>query len=122
MLSDRIILNDIQAFAKIGLYDYERVLGQMLKVDLSLELDLSEAGRENNFAKTIDYVAVSILVREFCLSREFHLIENLAETLVELLFERFSLLKGVEIAIHKTIINAEQFSGQVSVRIHRTRN
>lgn len=120
-MKDKIRLKNIQAFSKLGIYDHERVLGQVLFIDLELELCLKEASTSNKLENTIDYVAVSVMIREFCQSKEFYLIEGLAHEITLILFKNFPRIKGATIEIKKTIINAEHFSGQPSIRIHRLR-
>ncbi|MDD9899007.1 MAG: dihydroneopterin aldolase [Candidatus Melainabacteria bacterium] len=119
--ADCIILKDLQAFCKLGSYDFERVLGQCVFMNLEMELDLSKAGKSNDIVDSIDYVEVAVAIRELCQSKEFHLIEHLAHEIIEMLFERFSKLEGIVIEINKTIVNAEQFSGNPSIRLYRTR-
>ena len=121
-LTDRIILRDLQAFSKLGSYDFERILGQSIMIDLELELDLKKAGETNDVNDSIDYVEVSIAVRELCQSREFLLIENLATEIIKMLFNKFEKLEGVLIEIKKTIVNAEQFTGMPAIKIHRLRS
>ncbi len=119
---DRIILKNLQAFCKLGSYDFERILGQSVIINLELELDLSKAGKSNNLEDTIDYVAVSLMIREFAQSKEFYLIETLAEEISVKLFERFAKLEAILLEINKTIVNAEQFSGNPAIKIYRTRS
>lgn len=120
-MKDRIILKNLQAFCKLGSYDHERILGQSLIIHLELELDLALAARSNRVEDTIDYVEVSLVIRKLAQSREFLLIENLAQEIAEALFNHFDKLEGVLIEINKTIVNAEQFTGSPSIRIYRTR-
>jgi dihydroneopterin aldolase len=119
--ADSIVLQEIQVFSRLGLYDHERRLGQTLIVDLELKLDLSLAGKSTKVADTIDYAAVSVLVRELGQSREFILIEELAHEIITMLFAKFEKLEGIKIEVHKTIINAQEFSGKASVKLYRTR-
>ena len=119
--ADCIRLRDLQAFCKLGSYDFERILGQSVCIDLEMELDLSAAGKSNDVADSIDYVDVAVAIRELSQSKEFQLIEHLAHEIIVMLFERFPKLEGILIEITKTIVNAEQFSGSPSIRLYRTR-
>lgn len=120
-ISDRIIIKKLQAYCKLGTYDFERILGQSVYINLELELDLEEAAKSDNVTYSIDYVEISLAVRELAQSKDFLLIEHLAHKTIEMLFKRFEKLEGVAIEITKTIVNAEQFSGVPSIRLYRTR-
>lgn len=120
-MKDQIIIHEIQAFSRIGIYEFERELGQSLIISLDLELDLAKAARTNKLEDTIDYTAVSILVRKIAQEKEYFLLENLAHEIVIKLFESFSLIENITLEIHKPIINAEKFSGKVAIKIHRQR-
>jgi dihydroneopterin aldolase len=90
-------------------------------INLELELDLAPAARSNRIEDTIDYVAVSLIVRTLAQSKEFLLVESLAHEITETLFKHFNKLEGILIEINKTIVNAEQFTGNPSIKIYRSR-
>ncbi|MDA0772424.1 MAG: dihydroneopterin aldolase [Cyanobacteria bacterium] len=119
--TDCIIIKNIQAYSKLGIYDYERELGQSLLIDLELELDLERAGLSDKVADSIDYAAVSLAIRRLAQSKEYLLIEHLAREIITMLFSKFDKLEGVLVEVKKTIVNAEQFSGEPSIRIYRSR-
>lgn len=119
--TDCIIINNIQAYSKLGVFDYERKLGQSLLVDLELQLDLEKAGLSDNVNDSIDYADVSLAIRELAQSKEYLLIEHLAREIITMLFSKFDKLEGVLVEVKKTIVNAQQFSGEPSIRIYRTR-
>lgn len=121
MKRDAVLLKNLQAFCRLGIYDSERILGQCVQIQLELELDLDKCARSNDIKDSIDYVDVSISVRELAQSKEFLLIENLAHEIIEMLFAKFSILEGVQIEITKTIVNADQFTGSPAIRIYRDR-
>ena len=120
-MKDSIVINEIQAFCKIGLYDFEKELGQNLLINLELEADLNKAAKSNSIKDTIDYTQVSIKVREIAQRQEYLLIENLADEIVLELFKSFKLIEAIKLELYKTIINAEKFSGKVAIRIYRQR-
>lgn len=119
--TDRIIIKNIQAYSKLGIFDYERELGQSLLVDLELELDLEEAGLSDKVSDSVDYAAVSLAIRGLAQSKEYLLIEHLAREIITMLFSKFDKLEGVLVEVKKTIVNAQQFSGEPSIRLYRSR-
>ena len=121
MTSDKVSLKNLQAFCRLGIYDSERILGQCININIDLFFDLSIAGKSNQIKDTIDYVKVSLTIRELAQSKEFLLIENLCEEICQTLFKKFPILEGIDLEITKSIVNADQFTGTPVVRIYRKR-
>lgn len=121
MKKDAVLLKDLQAFCRLGIYDSERILGQCINIQLELEFCLDKVAKTDNVKDSINYVEVSIAVREFAQSRDFLTIENLALEIIQMLFAKFNILEGVLIEITKTIVNADQFTGTPAVRMCRAR-
>mgnify|MGYP002639653184 CR=1 FL=1 len=121
MKKDKISLRNLQAFCKLGIYDSERILGQSIKINVDLFFDLSIAGKSNKVEDSINYVDVSLTLRELAQSKEFLLIENLSEEICDSLFKKFPILEGIKIEITKSIVNADQFTGTPVVTIYRKR-
>ena len=121
MTKDKVSLKDLQAFCKLGTYDSERILGQCININIDLLLDLSIAAKSNKITDTINYVDVSLTIRELAQSKEFLLIENLAEEICQTLFDKFKILEGINLEITKSIVNADQFTGTPVVTISRQR-
>lgn len=121
MYKDKVSLNNLQAFCKLGIYDSERILGQSININIDLFFDLSISGKSNKVEDSINYVDVSLTLRELAQSKEFLLIENLAEEMSKSLFNKFSILEAVNIEITKSIVNADQFTGTPVVTIYRKR-
>lgn len=121
MNKDKVSLNNLQAFCKLGIYDSERILGQSININIDLFFDLSISGKSNKVEDSINYVDVSLTLRELAQSKEFLLIENLAEEMCAILFNKFSILEAVNIEITKSIVNADQFTGTPVVTVYRKR-
>ena len=80
IFTDSIDLKNIGAFSRLGVFQEERDKGQTIKVDLSMALDLRAAGASDELSDTVDYGAVSELVREIASRKEYSLVEHLAQT------------------------------------------
>ena len=81
-------------------------------------MDARNAAATDRLRDAIDYKAVSDEVVAFALSREFRLIETLAESLARLLFERHPIL-SLKLTIHKP--GAVPDAKGIAVRIDRRR-
>lgn len=121
MNQDKVSLKNLQAFCKLGIYDSERILGQSININIDLFFDLSISGKSNKVEDSINYVDVSLTLRELAQSKEFLLIENLAEEMCKALFGKFSILEAVNLEITKSIVNADQFTGTPVVTVYRKR-
>ncbi|HEY9813013.1 MAG TPA: dihydroneopterin aldolase, partial [Candidatus Sericytochromatia bacterium] len=55
---DCIHLTKIRCYGYTGFLPEEQILGQWFEVDLSLWLDLSQAGKSDAIADTLDYRSV----------------------------------------------------------------
>jgi dihydroneopterin aldolase len=88
---DIVYITGLNAETTIGTYDHERNIKQTLVIDLELGCHIREAGRTDNFELALDYDAISKRVVAFIASSDYYLIEAVAENLVMLLFEEFSM-------------------------------
>ncbi|MFN0033355.1 MAG: dihydroneopterin aldolase, partial [Flavobacteriales bacterium] len=59
-----IKLNNIRIHANHGCWPEEEIIGGDYVVDVSLDLDFSEAAKTDDLSKTIDYVRVSEIAHE----------------------------------------------------------
>jgi dihydroneopterin aldolase len=89
---DRILISGLQARAIIGVHAWELHQPRPLLIDLELGVDARAAAATDRLRDAVDYKAVSDEVIAYAASREFRLIETLAESLSRLLFERHPIL------------------------------
>ncbi|MGE5549622.1 MAG: dihydroneopterin aldolase [Bacteroidota bacterium] len=78
---DRITLQNMVFYTYNGAYAAEKELGQRLEVDLELLLDLAPAGMNDDLETALNYAEVYTQVREIIETREFDLLEALAEAI-----------------------------------------
>ena len=63
-MSDRIVLRGLRLWAHVGVLEHERRLGQWFELDAWFEADLARAGRSDQLADTLDYVAAVTVARQ----------------------------------------------------------
>jgi FolB domain-containing protein len=80
---DRIFLRDLSFSCTIGVNDWEREVRQTVKIDLDLEVDLAEAGREDDLNLTVDYKLIRDRIETIVARSSFFLVEALAEKVAE---------------------------------------
>jgi len=88
---DIIFLRGLQIETTIGIYDWERVIKQVVILDLEMGTDIRKAAASDDIADTLDYKALSKRLIGFVESSEFLLVETLAERVADLLLGEFSI-------------------------------
>jgi dihydroneopterin aldolase len=115
---DIIFIRDIRLDTLIGAYEFERRQPRTLRVDIEIGRATIRASKTDELDYTIDYSAVVQVVRETFSSHTFHLLEPLAELIVDLILEKFNA-QWARIEVAKTGVVAD--AREVGVRIVRRR-
>ena len=116
-MPDRIVVEGLRADTVIGLYDWERMVRQELRIDLVLHCDLREAGASDKVAHTVDYKALTQDVQERVESSSYQLIESLACDIAECCLLR-DRVDRVEVRVNKR--GALRFADNVAVVVARS--
>lgn len=116
---DRVVIEQLQVFATIGVYDWEQRIKQKLLFDLEMAHDNRPAAGTDNLALALDYAAVAEVITEFAQSQRFALIETMAEQVAALLMKKFEI-PWLRLKLSKpgAVVNAMS----VGVIIERGRN
>jgi len=120
-MSDRIEIFGIEAFGFHGVFAHEKTDGQIFRVDVVLDVDLSKAAESDELADTVDYGAVSDLVATHIAGPSFALIEKLAGTIATSLLSQFPSVQRVSVTVHKPQAPIAVKFGDVAVTINRQR-
>ena len=75
---DRIVLQGMAFSGRHGVGAAEREHAQRFKVDIEVEVDLSEAGRTDRLSDTLDYRQLRAIAKETIEGESVKLIETLA--------------------------------------------
>ncbi|MBM4184908.1 MAG: dihydroneopterin aldolase [Gemmatimonadetes bacterium] len=98
---DRIIIPGIPLRAHVGWTAAEREAEQEISVHLELRLDLRPAGASDELAHTLDYDDVCERVAVLVRSKDFRLIEAVAESCARGLLADFSGVDEVRVEVRK---------------------
>ena len=115
---DRIIIQELEVFMRVGVPEAERAKPQRLLVTVELGHDFSAAARNDRLQETIDYHAVARRLSGFGRRRSWKLIETLAVEMAEMILREFKPSR-VNIEIKKFILPQTSY---VAVRITRPMN
>ena len=114
---DRIFIDNLRIDCLIGVTDEERRHLQKVVVDVDLALDLSRAGASERVEDTVDYREAKRQISQFVSSREFVLLEGLAEGIASLALERFKV-ERVVVKVRKEKYSVEP---SIGIEIERVR-
>ncbi len=119
-MTDRIQILGIEGFGYHGVFDHEKEYGQIFKVDVTLDLDLSKASQSDDLADTVDYGAISDLVESLITGAPYALIEKLAGTIAAEIISKFPLIEKVSVTVHKPQAPIAVKFADVAVTVIRT--
>lgn len=117
---DYIHVNEMEFYGYHGALAEENVLGQRFRANVSLAIDLAEAGRTDNLLKTVNYAEVFEVCESIIEGEPRKLIETLAEDIASTILNKFSLqVKGVRVVLIKPDPPIRGHYASVSVEITR---
>jgi dihydroneopterin aldolase len=117
---DKILISAIDCVAAIGVTPEERTIRQRLSIDIEILVDSAKAARNDSLKDALDYSKVAVLVMQVCQSRDFHLIETLAELLASRILDDFPTPQ-VRVLVRKISPVVEPRVNYVSIEIVRSR-
>lgn len=117
---DRILIDDLRVLTVIGALAHEREIAQPIRIDLSIGVDLHEAGRSDDLAATVHYGLVCERATELARDSKDILLERLAAKVADVVLE-FDLVDEVEVTLTKLRPPIAEDVQSTAVRIVRTR-
>ncbi|CUU38290.1 MAG: dihydroneopterin aldolase [Armatimonadetes bacterium] len=120
-MPDQILLEGIEFYGYHGVPDEEQAIGHRYRVDVVLELDLSQAGRTDQLEHTVNYAEVAQRIVAIGTGTRYRLMEALAERLCREILETFPPVQRVELTLRKRLPPAGTVMENAGVRIARER-
>jgi FolB domain-containing protein len=114
--ADRIHIEQLEIWTRIGVSEAERKKSQRLALNLTLWLFPPIDDLNDDIRKTADYSSVCQETKEFLENREHRLIETIADHLAVFLLKRFPVHK-VEVEVRKFVLPNAAYA---SVMVTRT--
>lgn len=116
-VEDEIHIEQLEAFAHIGVPEEERASAQRLTFNLTLSPDRRMDDLTDEIERTVNYAAVCEEVKEFVSRRRDKLIETMADALALHLLATFQM-RRITVELRKYILPDVEF---VSVTVTRER-
>jgi len=110
---DRIHIEQLEGYARVGVPDSERAEPQRLSLNVTLWLKIAELN--DDIENTVNYSAVAERVKEFVGQHDYKLIETLAEETATHLLTQFNLRK-VEVEVRKFVLPDANYVSVTAVR------
>lgn len=115
-------INGLVLFARHGVHEAERSLGQRFVLDIAFEFDMSDTARHDRLSDTVDYVEAVAVVESAFRDRPFSLIEAAAAHVAGALLARFARLQAVHVTVRKPSAAVPAALDHVAVRLTRRRD
>jgi len=120
-MSDAIFVNGLVLHAYHGVMAHEAKVGQPFKLDLVIDLDLTEAARTDTLKHTVSYDAVVKTASEAFCGRRYRLLETAAGAVADALLARYPQLRSVRVTVRKPHAPIAATFDDVGVMISRAR-
>ena len=116
LFADRIHIEQLEIFARVGVPEKERASAQRLTVDITFWPQHRTRDPEDKIDKTVNYSAVAEAARNFARDQSVNLIETLADRLAMHLLGKFAVQK-ITVELRKFVLPDAK---HVSVTVTRT--
>jgi dihydroneopterin aldolase len=121
-MSDAVFVNGLALHAFHGVMQHEGKVGQTFKLDLVLEMDLTEASRTDKLKHTVSYdMVVKTATEAFCAKR-YRLVEAAAGAVAEAVLARCPEVHRVRVTVHKPHAPIAATFDDVGVAVTRARD
>ncbi|MGB3535904.1 MAG: dihydroneopterin aldolase [Microcoleaceae cyanobacterium] len=118
---DSIQIQGIRSYGYTGYLKEEQTLGQWFEVDVTLWLDLSQAGMSDAIADTLDYRDTIETVQNKIKTCKYDLIERLTSDIAETLLQQ-SKVQQVKVQLRKLTPPIPDFSGSIQIEITKIKS
>ena len=119
---DKIHIKDLEIIGFHGAIPEEKVLGQKFVLSFELDVDLRQAGKNDDLTKTVHYGELAQKVEEEFTKTSYDLIEKAAEEICEFVLLNYPLVKKVKLLLKKPWATTRKHVEYVAVEIERKWN
>ncbi len=113
---DTVFIRDLSMDAVIGVFGWERQVRQRITINLEMGTDITQAAKTDDLKYTLDYKAISQIIRTLVEDNQPQLVETLIELIANTVMKEFNI-PWLRISIAKP--GAVRGSAAVGVTIER---
>ena len=88
---DKIFLKNLRLKTNIGLFEWEKQIEQIIRIDLEVGFDISKAAKTDDVNHSLDYKALSNCIKDYVSDNKHELIETLIENIANLVLVEFKV-------------------------------
>jgi len=88
---DKVFIDGLEIETIIGIYDWEREIKQVVRIDLEMDWDNMPAAQSEDIQFALNYKDVSKRLIGFIGGSEFLLVETMAEAIAQILLKEFKI-------------------------------
>ncbi len=118
----KIHLHDMVFFGFHGIHAEERKLGQRFVITFTFETDPKNDEKIKHLHDTTDYTKVYSIIKDIFLNREFHLLEDCANVILDSVLERFPSIIHAVVKIKKPSVPINGSLSSVELEMERYRS
>jgi dihydroneopterin aldolase len=94
-------IKNVSFYGYHGVRTEEQNVGGKFEADVDIYTDFSEAAKEDNLAKTVDYHEVYSFLNKLSVKGKYYLIESLASEIADGLLKNFNRITKVAVRLRK---------------------
>ncbi|CAG7839387.1 Bifunctional folate synthesis protein [Clostridium haemolyticum] len=101
IIMDKIYIEDLEVFAKHGVYKEEKKLGQKFLISVEVFIDLQQSGLTDNLNETVNYGLLCCEIEELFKKDSYDLIEKAAEQVTDNILLKYQSIQRIKLKIKK---------------------
>lgn len=117
----KIHLHDMIFYGHHGVHPEERKLGQRFQVDFTFETKQDNDSKIKQLEDTIDYTKVYAIIKDILEKREFYLLEDCANTILDAVMNEFITIISTSVKIRKPSVPINGSLSSVEIEMDRIR-
>lgn len=98
---DKIFVSGMEFYGYHGVFSEETKLGQRFRADLTVEIDLREAGRTDDLQHTVNYASLYNICKDIAEGKPYKLVESVAEKIAEKVLKEFQQVNHCTVKLYK---------------------
>ena len=109
-----IKIENIKLWARVGVLEKERALGQLFSLDIFLWTDFEKCTKNDDIKKTVDYSKLVEILKDQAKNIYCFTIEKYSNEILEIIYKEFDLSR-IKVVLTKCNPPIKGFDGEVSI-------
>ena len=114
-MPDRLMIHELAAMCRLGIYEWEQEKPQAVTIDLELDINAARPAKDDDVRQAVDYARLVHSVKQLAEGRPYRLMETLAEDVAARVLGEF----GVRRVVVRVTKRALPAIGYAAVEIQR---